>query len=213
MEWAIIACAFVVAYYIGPAAWFPAAWVIGARMHALAEIGHMAMHRQILRSKADDWLARVAVAPVGLDLRRWREFHLAHHRNVGTDMDPEVQVVRKFSDRWQAWRLRDSIRDAFGLSADEMIEVMRRLSSPMALLIYVAIVAATYFLIGPLALLWIAASMTGFPLAHRLRAWTEHDHLNAPGQTFRKTRPTSWRRAWYLPHKVWMHYEHHNWTR
>jgi fatty acid desaturase len=63
-EAGLFAACFAVAHALGPWSWWPLALVIGARMHALGEIGHMASHRLVTGRVTDDWRARVAFAPL-----------------------------------------------------------------------------------------------------------------------------------------------------
>ena len=210
VDWAIIASAMAAAAALGPLAWWPAALVIGARMHALGELGHTASHRLVTGRRGDDWLARVAFAPLGIDLAKYRPFHLAHHRHLGTADDPEVALQAAYPQRWTAYRVRDSVADALGLTVGESVGVLRKMWTVRSALVWLALLLSAGLVLGwAVAALWLLASGTGLPLAHRLRAWTEHRHLTRPGLTILKPRPALWRRAWYLPHGTWLHAEHH----
>lgn len=207
-DWAVIALcvALVVAY---PLTALPLAWVAGSRLQALLEIGHMAAHRLCLGGPTDDALARLAFALTPVDLGRFRRFHLAHHRHLGGVLDPEAQLQRRWPQRWSKWRLRDSVADAFGLSLAESLVVLSKLCTWGSLARWLALIAALVLLAGWAALLIPLAAGTGLPLAHRLRAFTEHRHFSDPGITLHNDRPALWRRLWYLPHGGWAHAEHH----
>lgn len=191
-----------------PWAIWPCALLIGLFQHAIGELGHQAAHKQCGRfSGALMW---ACFAPMCIDPSAYKRFHFAHHRHLGDlTRDPEVWIVRQFRDRWtEPYRGRDSLLDAMGLHADESIYVLTQMSSLRALAIYLALLAAAVLLIGPLALIWPLAAVTGLMTAHRLRARTEHQHLTAPGVTLESVAPT-WRTFWFLPHGTWRHKAHH----
>lgn len=210
-DWSIIVGGFVLVYLFGWWAVWPAAMLIGARIHALHEIAHIGSHRLIFRNKWDDVIARIVFLPQGIDLAKYRRFHLAHHRHLGDHThDPESKIQQQFSDRWTKFRLIDTIKDSVGLTLDETYVVLRAMSTWQSITAMAVIIALAAAIIGPIALVWVVAMMTGLPAAHRLRAQTEHKHLIKPGTTLYKTQPPLWKRVWFLPHGVWQHYEHHN---
>lgn len=211
LDWVLIIAAFAAVMVFGGWMIVPALFVIGSRQHAAGEVGHIASHRAVgLGPRASDWLARAAFAPLAIDLAKYRSFHLAHHRAVGVPaLDPEVAIQILFAERWRRHRRRDLLLDALGLHLDEALAIMACMATPRSVVIYAALVALAWWLIGPLALLWPIAGATTMLLAQRLRARTEHAHFDQPGVTLQQARPNWWRRAWYLPHGVWRHHEHH----
>lgn len=210
LDWALISCAMLLANMLGPWAWWPAAIVVGSRQMALGEIGHMATHR-LCKTANDDLFAWAAFLPLGIDPAKYRAFHMAHHRHVGDpDKDPEVAVQRRFFAGWCEHRARDPWLDAIGLHSHEAIYTITRIMSAQSAAFVVLWVALWSYSIGPVALVWPFASVTGLMVAHRLRARTEHRHFELPGVTLEQDRPAWWRRAWYLPHGTWQHWEHHH---
>ncbi|HOW46187.1 MAG TPA: fatty acid desaturase [Rubrivivax sp.] len=207
-EWALIVAAVLAAHW---SLWLalPAAWLIGTRQHALAVIGHMASHR--LCGRGSEALAWLAFAPMGGDLRRYRSLHLAHHRAISDPAtDVEVELATRFAERWRAPRARDTWLDLFGPHADEVAWIVRSVATLRSLSIMGALLAVVALTAGILPVaLWLAALPTGFAAAQRLRARTEHDHLNAPGLTKPSVQPSMLQRFLYLPHGTWMHAEHH----
>lgn len=206
-EYAVIALAMAAAVRLGAAAWYLAALLIGTRLHAIGVIGHWAHHRLMPGHRL---ILAATFGPLGIDPRKYARAHGLHHAATSIlARDHEMQTVQRFLPRWQAFRRRDLLADALGMHVDEAIFVLRTMGTARSLGIYVALVALLFAAIGPAALLLPAGGATGLVLAHRLRAWTEHDHLRRPGLTLTQSRPALWRRALYLPHHTWLHAEHH----
>jgi len=69
--------------------------VIGWSQYSLGNGMHEAVHNN-LRNKRSDMLASFLTAyPIGLTLD-YRDFHLRHHRHLGTEDDPEFAVYTRF---------------------------------------------------------------------------------------------------------------------
>jgi len=205
---AISLCAVVAAYQ--PYVILPAAWVAGSRLHALGELGHSASHRQLTGNKSvDAILAKLCFSVLAIDYDKYKNFHFAHHRHLGTDKDPEVKLQLNYTSRWTKYRLRDSLADALGLTTGESLGIFKEMASIKSTVVFIAILLAIFAAFGWIAIFLPLAMVTGLPLAHRLRAWTEHRHLTNPGNTLIKTKPALWKRVWFLPHNTWLHYEHH----
>lgn len=207
-EYVLIALAMAAAARVGGAAWYVAALLIGTRLHALGVIGHWAHHRLMPGHR---WILAATFGPLGIDPRKYARAHGMHHAATSSPVhDHEMHTIHRFLPRWNTYRRRDLVLDALGLHVDEALYVLRTMGTARSLGIYVALVALLFAAIGPAALLWPAGGATGLVLAHRLRAWTEHDHLRRPGLTLTQSRPALWRRALYLPHHTWLHAEHHD---
>jgi len=207
-EWAAIAACFAFAVqWPNVLVWWVCALVIGSRQHALAVIGHWSVHGLLPGSR---WLQWLCFAPAGVDPRKYRAHHFTHHRAIGQrGTDVEAGIAWRFEARWRRPRRFDLVLDALGLHADEMLCILRTLASPAAAAVYMAFMAALFLAVGWAALLWPIASGTGVMLCQRLRARTEHDHINAPGKTIATPRPSLLARLSYLPHCTWLHAEHH----
>lgn len=204
-EYLAIAALFWLAMHIRcPIVWTAVALLLGTRQHALGIIGHWAMHGLLPR-----WIMWASFAPVAIDHFTYRVSHTAHHNWLGLPVDPEREVVEKYRERWGRLRLRDLLADAAFLHVDEMIDIMRLLTSVRAIAVYLVLLGCLYLAIGPYALLW-PAGMGGLLISHRVRARFEHDHIRQPGITFRHQKPTLWLRTLFLPHYAWLHAEHHD---
>lgn len=74
---------------------------IGCRQHGIAVLGHDGSHGSICKPAwLNDALARLCFLPFGISLARYRSFHLAHHRFVGTDRDPERKLKAGAAPAW-----------------------------------------------------------------------------------------------------------------
>ena len=66
--------------------------IIGNRQHALAILGHDGTHYTLSRNAAlNDFLTNLfCFWPLGLTVSGYRALHYAHHKNTGTENDPEL---------------------------------------------------------------------------------------------------------------------------
>jgi fatty acid desaturase len=91
-NWLIIfGCIYL--FTIFPTFWmyFIAIIVIGARMHALAILMHDATHYRFLKNrKWNDLLTNIfTMYPIFTSIEKYRKNHLAHHKELNTDHDPD----------------------------------------------------------------------------------------------------------------------------
>lgn len=211
-EYLAIAACFAMAYHSHPVFWLPICWLMGTRIHALGILGHLATHRYLFKYRPFNLLSqRMAFLPMFIDADVYKKFHYAHHMRLSVrGEDPETKFVDRFIDRWTAYRVKDTVLDLVGLHADESLMLMEHFISMKSLMLGATFWLVLFLCFGPTMLLWFVATGTGALASHRLRAWTEHDHLFRPGITLRTQRPALWRRMLYLPNRTWLHYEHHN---
>lgn len=204
----LVSILFYLAYISSLWLLWPIAILIGIVQHALGEIGHLASHKEA--GKYSTLLATIIFTSLGLDLEKYKRFHFAHHRYLGSNKDPEVDIVRKFKNNWtEPYKLIDSFKDIIGLNIQESLYVMSKMATVRSLGIYVILLSCIVIYVNPLVLLWPLGAITGLLLAHRLRARTEHQHLTNPGIT-KPSIPPTWKTWWYLPHGTWKHYAHHH---
>jgi fatty acid desaturase len=101
MCWALIALGWAAVAVWGPGAigwsagWLvliPAVMLIGTRYYGLFILGHDGMHRRLFENrKLNDWWTDVfMLAPIGMVNHVNDRNHLAHHRYLATDRDPDL---------------------------------------------------------------------------------------------------------------------------
>ena len=222
-DWLIIAMSFYMAYRINQ--WWVyiiAAFVIATRQHALAIMGHDGAHYLACKNrKINDLLTNIfCFWPFMLSVEGYRDFHFQHHRALGTSDDPELDARKGQAPLWDLPKkrldiLRECIKDMLGLRAHYFYHIYyyltfkRNLSwqailSPLifsGLLLLICIFLKQYWI----PILWFASLATFFQMIFNLRTWTEHIGI---GETHRLEAPL-WQEWIYLPHKTWLHWEHH----
>jgi fatty acid desaturase len=193
--------------------------IIGNRQHALAILGHDGTHYTLSRNAAlNDFLTNLLCFwPLGLTVSGYRALHYVHHKNTGTEDDPELGHKRMRAPQWDLpatpWTvLRYALMDLLGGSfADYLIII--RFSKPQSKREYLPLalfhIAALSVLLGTgcwlAASVWYFSLVTGFMMFFRLRLWLEHQ---GTGDTQRLAL-TWWQGAILSPHNAWHHWEHH----
>jgi fatty acid desaturase len=182
--------------------------IIGSRLQAIGIIGHMAGHGYGGRYRR--LLCQLTFLPLGLSPEKYRKFHFAHHRYLGTKADPELAYINQFRHKWERPRLRDSVADLLGLNVHEFVAILRPIADAKSIALLLGFLALLALAIGPLILVLLASYVTTLMFVFRLRYRAEHDHVNRPGHTFWMVEPPLWVRLLYLPHGHWRHADHHN---
>src|SRR5262249_31695681 len=97
LEWALIlGAAWACAHHFSVPAYVLCVIWIGARQHALAILLHEATHGRLFPSRrwndalSDAFLAR----PLFASTRAYRKVHMAHHRHLRTEADPDFVAQR-----------------------------------------------------------------------------------------------------------------------
>src|SRR5438128_5256668 len=105
--------------------------IIGNRQHALTILGHDGTHYTLSRNAAlNDFLTNLLCFwPLGLTVSGYRALHYAHHRNTGTENDPELGHKRMRSPQWDLPAkprtvLRYALMDLIGDSHPEHITIV-----------------------------------------------------------------------------------------
>jgi fatty acid desaturase len=193
--------------------------IVGNRQHALAILGHDGTHYTLSHNAAfNDFLTNLFCWwPLGLTVSGYRALHYAHHKNTGTENDPELGHKRRRSPQWDLpatpWTiLRYALKDLIGYSlADYSIIVRfskpqrRREYVPLALF-HIAVISVLVAFGGwPMAAAWYFSLVTSFMMFFRLRLWLEHQGTD---DTQRLTLAW-WQAAILAPHNAWHHWEHH----
>jgi len=230
--WAVIAAA--VGLFIAfpnPVVYIFCVMVIGARQLGLAILEHDAAHGALHPDqRLNDWLATwLCSAPLGGSLRRYRPYHLAHHKYVEQAEDPDLGLSRPFPiSRGSFYRkaLRDltgqtffkqRIRPALERLAGRKRKPPRIADRPglrfWGINLMGVAVLAPFGLFWVWPALWIVPMATWLPFVTRLRNIGEHAVARAraedPFSHARTTLANPLERLLIAPFWVHFHAEHH----
>lgn len=242
LDWVvIIGCFWVALRFQHWAVWVASAFVIGTRQHALLVLMHDATHYRLLRNRRwNDRLSNWLLAyPLLLTTTNYRRHHLAHHRYLNTDEDPDWTRKKGIKD-WvfpKTWRelvgvlLRDLLAVNMLSTLRLVVNISKRgagqagapagkqadkrsAGSSYGMLFYYAIclVAVTWGgLWLPVLLLWFVPALTVLPTILRLRIIAEHFGVPNHNQLnmSRNTRYSLIERLVFAPHNVGYHLDHH----
>ncbi len=221
INWVEITLLFWVMYKFD--SWYihiPCLFILGTRQHALALLGHEAIHRNISSQKLlnNTLGSLLASLPLFQTLNLFKKFHLDHHAYIQSPKDPEIHFRANTPGRWsmpltQAKRLRLFLVDMTGVGYLESRHVLymafKKLSAKDFLIPAVFWITLTYIFIqmnlGWIPLYWTIAFVTSYWAMFRQRALTEH--LGTDGTHLLKANYLQ--RFLYLPHNTWYHFEHH----
>jgi fatty acid desaturase len=231
-EWALIFLAiFLHLKFHNPLVYALVAVFIGTRMYALYAILHDGIHFLVMKKRRlNDIFSRLFLAwPLFASLGQIRKKHLAHHRHLCSDADPEYKQRQYAEFQFPQKGLHLSlifIKDIVGLNfihykikkaihyfQKSEKEILRNVPQENYQLIFYIIFILifsylgwwTYFLIY-----WLFPYMTIYQALNRLRLVTEHTHLN-PNSIFQsRTMNISLIERFFLsPHNLGYHTEHH----
>jgi fatty acid desaturase len=219
VEWTQIVAFYWLAYRLAhPLGYVVATLLIGLRQHGLALLGHDGAHQLFSRNKRVNDLVANALCfwPLGAALEGYRAFHLQHHKQLGTEQDPELGFVAYEVPTTRRHIACRALLDLFGLGAafsTSFIAKVRaeRLAHRLAPIVWQVAMITVCYATGQLwiAGIWFAAQLTSFSMAFRLRAGFEHHGLRDGTHRFE---PTLLSRHVYLPHNTHCHYEHHRYA-
>jgi fatty acid desaturase len=241
-EWALIAAALVAGHWLRgtPAFWplYPLLVLfIGARQHALAVLGHDAVHWRLLPSRrANDILADLLLWWPVLGMNEgFRRYHGTHHRHLGTDLDGNIELwrLRRADGRptaewtypkswvgltakllWRGCGLTGAARMAFSLFNTFRIHSFGYAAARFTY--YGVIVAAVAVLDAwsDLLLLWLVPLATWFIASNYVRLICEHTCVRSDEPAYAQSRttiPSRFDRWFVVPRNISYHYEHHAW--
>ena len=232
--WIVIAAAgalFVI--WPNPLTYVAAVIIIGARQLGLAILMHDAAHGCIHpNQKVNDFVGHwLAGAPTNADLRRYRDYHLQHHKYGQQEEDPDLVLSAPFPVTRKSLR-RKAIRDLtgqtfykqrikptigafrqgapFGRTFRGVVGFWKPFLITNAVMLAVLTAAGLWW---AWFALWLVPMATWYPLITRLRNIAEHALVakNEP-DPLRHARTThaNWlERAVLAPYWVNYHCEHH----
>jgi len=233
LEWAVIIITIYLALRIGT--WWSAVAafvIVSTRQHALLILYHDAVHGHFARdARVNDFMVNLFVGiPAMLPVEVYRPLHIDHHRELGTDRDPERQLLYVN----QAWNyqplpfgalLRQLLGDLLIVNGARTIAAWRKSRPFPPMSAQTMIIAAAWIIalglliyaqpaVAMIALaLWILPLLTLTQLLQKLRSYAEHS--GGPGVTPGWQDWTySWRpgllgRMTIWPYNINRHREHH----
>jgi fatty acid desaturase len=230
-EWALIASAiYVTTHYWNPLLYVLMIVFIGARQHALLILMHDATHYRLFRNRLlNDWVGELLLAwPFFVTMRSYRHNHIAHHRHVNSDRDPDWarklnQPQWTFPKHWTelAWLL---FGDVSGLNAVDLIRLSRSLAGQdgavprsyrLSRLAFYLVAAALIIAGGGVhlfVLYWVIPYFTWLAMILHLRSIAEHFSIpdgSGVHAGLRTTRANALERLLIAPNNVNYHAEHH----
>ena len=202
--------------------------IIGARQHGLLILMHDAVHRRLLANRrSNELLGYVLGWLCLLRFENYRCMHLAHHRHLNTDRDPDWVSQQQaphyvHPESWSdfAWIFVKTI------TGMELVTQLRRIlrysgarhqsgpsHPPYRLFGYVGVAFITT-MVGwwnELVLYWLVPLLTWLTWIVYVRGMAEHQRLEPrTGNRATRTVRTSWLAAFFLsPHNIGYHMEHH----
>ncbi|MFM7023411.1 MAG: fatty acid desaturase family protein [Flavobacteriales bacterium] len=231
IEWTlIIAAAYFCERYFNWPLYIICVVFIGARLLALGLIMHESTHRLLSKNKTlNNFLGEVFCAwPLFISMRSYRVKHLAHHKWLNTEQDPDY--VAKTDDNWHfpmSFKKFSKIilTQISGLGIFETFRVMsskqmkvKKDKAPLwytiaRILFYVLVISPfVYFDSGMLLVkYWIIPFATWTQVANRLRRVAEHSGIEGKELAL-QTRTTKHGFLTHLllvPKNISYHCEHH----
>ena len=213
-----------------PVSYLIAVMLIGTRQLGLAILEHEAAHGTLHpNANLNDWMAEwLCGGPVGGSLKRYRPYHLTHHKYTEQKEDPDIGLSRPFPVT-KGSLMRKFVRDLTGQTfykqriAPFIAQVRGEKRKPPRVpdspgkrfwivqgVIIVATTLLGYWWAWPV--LWIVPMATWFPLVTRMRAMGEHAMVNTQEDPFTHARTTlanPLERLFIAPFWVHYHCEHH----
>lgn len=205
--------------------------VIAGRMHGFGGLIHDFAHYRFLKSKAlSDWIGDMLFAwPILATIEGYRRNHLAHHRYANTDKDPDWVIklgAREFTfPQEMHYAVVNFLGYFVGVSSlRDLRSVLKRLHADdpfgrrykLIRLGYSVAVAAAITYLGlwqELTLYWTIPFFTLLFFFLYVRSVAEHfGETMEYGNELTETRtviPHFWERAFFAPHNLNYHLEHH----
>ncbi len=211
--------------------------LIGTRQYALFLIGHDGIHRNLHpRPTVNDRITRwLVLAPLGMMLENGRTNHLAHHRHLGSEDDPDRYLHRAGDKRTlpqflffltglatffkTVWKVTRPRSVALGCGKENNARLRRELSARAAVLAVQAVLFAVFVALGSWAdyvLFWAAPVYFLVFLPDEIRAFCDHAHPVVPDADADDRRlitydPPWFERLLFSPVHMNYHAEHHLW--
>lgn len=219
LDWLVIAAAIYVAELFDFLPVYAATIIIiASRQHALGVIAHEAIHwpKDRLQTVAIFTMKYLCAWPLLMHFDAFREIHLAHHRYLNSDSDPDF-VRNQPQDLYAADTLWGMLRYALGLNRKREKGKRRGSSGILRIDISMAMfwcaIIALMWMYGCMQLFllyWVLPLFTWFIFFVRLRGIFEHTGIERRVKRLtRSIRGNILSNFLFLPHAIGMHGEHH----
>ncbi|OUS26872.1 hypothetical protein A9Q99_16795 [Gammaproteobacteria bacterium 45_16_T64] len=238
LNWSLIIAAFAIAGLWPSALTIIVSMILLAgRQLGLSVLMHECGHRSLFKSRQlNESIGRwLTAAPLFLDMNSYAKGHLVHHRNAGTEQDPDLNNYRNYPIQSRSL-VRKFWRDITGQTALRLINAAHStksnvMNSPTrdpdslvvrsnttvkdGLIVNGALLLALSLCGAPwLYALWVIAYFTFYMLFLRIRQIAEHAAVpNLFDQDPRKNTRTTYanilERLLVAPNRVNYHLEHH----
>lgn len=201
--------------------------VIGNRIHALFILGHDGAHGLICRPRwLNDALTNIfCFTPFALHIKAYRKFHFTHHKFLGTDKDPELEMKSHGYGSFELPKNNKELLigfflDLIGYNTTDMLILSKDFGSYNKSVTFNRTVFYTYFalwwVIFVLILYWLGILYLALPVFlisfatsqfafFRLRIWTEHYLTTGTW----KLNECFFMKFLAWPHGAAYHHEHH----
>lgn len=230
IDWATILLAMAVSIWADNwPVYIAAVFVIAGRQHALAVLIHDFAHYQFLKNKRlSEWVGDLFLAwPILITVNSYRTTHMEHHFYTNSEKDPDYVPrlkMKSYKFPMQLWFLVSylssylvmigTLVDVYSLHLKKMQNTQTRYYVWIRLGYYTAIglIVGLTGVWREFALYWVVPFVTVFFLFSYVRGVAEHfsgmDYSTLEGGT-RTVIPHFWERAFFSPHNVNFHTEHH----
>ena len=232
-EWlSIIAAVLLCEWFWHPLFYVLVVMWIGARMHALGILGHDGLHYLLFKNKRlNDFVAHwLLLFPIGFSLASFRKVHLAHHKHLKTDKDPEHINLRQYEEydfpKTMSGMFFIFLKDITGINS--LVYFLKKwrhnfhssasfsvffTKIPFKKMSIKLLFLACLYVVGVLdefVLYWFVPLMTWLVFCIRLRVIGEHEAV--PKMALEETRniiPTFFERWFIVPNYHSLHLVHH----
>ncbi len=203
--------------------------VIATRQHALTILFHEGCHYNLCNSKPlNDFLTNIFAAfPLAISVKRYRNNHLAHHRNLNQSDDPDIVENTPPKSTWTLIGL--ILMDLCFLSVPKNLKRNRKFGALglftekgdgwkgerrlyIAFLATVVVSATAFGGWKYVGLYFLVPGFTGLQALTRLRGYADHGGRLDEVDEWRKTRTVeaNWfERFLFAPGSINRHLEHH----
>ena len=230
-DWLVIAAAIAISEYSGSwLAYLPAVLIIAGRQHAIATLIHEFSHYRFVANKS--WSDKIgdlfSAWPLFVTVDGYRKNHFQHHQFANTERDPDFAAKVGTQRYTFPQRMRNLFLNLLaylaGINAyldlkSGLVRLNKKNKLPFgyvaARLVYYAAIACLLAYLGgidELVLYWLLPYLSLFMAIMYVRSVSEHFAIEDMENKLEGTRtviPAFWERAFFGPHNVCYHLEHH----